>query len=175
MLRDRFLRMSRKKRILLLAAAAAVMLLAGFLLYIWMFPGKYKVGEDEIALYIDLDTDVDIGLLVFDYTMNGHRYGGGISNADRSMLKHGEEIINVWDRESQHLDDDTQEVAVTMDIRIITEYIDPNYENIYPGEITRRLEEISWDAAFGNAYRITITGNDKDGFRVQFGGLITEP
>ena len=58
-----------------------------------------------------------------------------------------------------------------MRFRIITEYTDPNFENIYPEEITVRTEPISWDAYFGKMYDINITGNKTDGYTVK---LITE-
>lgn len=58
-----------------------------------------------------------------------------------------------------------------MRFRIITEYTDPNFENIYPEEITVTTEPISWDAYFGKMYDISITGNKTDGYTVK---LITE-
>ena len=56
--------------------------------------GEYEVGADEIALYIQLDTREDIGLLVYDYRVDGRDYGGGISNADKSPLKHVKHLLS---------------------------------------------------------------------------------
>ena len=46
-----------------------------------------------------------------------------------------------------------------MRFRIITEYANPNYENIYSEDITRYIDPISWDAHFGESYVVTITGD----------------
>ncbi|WP_438335123.1 hypothetical protein ACIR03_11665 [Clostridium cochlearium] len=44
-------------------------------------------------------------------------------------------------------------------------YVDPNYENIYPNDITKNIElPISWNAKFGEEYFVTITGNNQDGY-----------
>ena len=49
--------------------------------------------------------------------------------------------------------------------RIITEYVDPNYENVYPDDITKYIEPISWEARFGESYFITITGDKINGYK----------
>ena len=157
-----------KKAIVIIAVSAAVVITAcavfvAAALYKWMFPGEYVVGEDEIALYITLELDEDIGLIVYDYTANGRAYSGGVSNADRSMIKRDDVIINVWDKEQLECDGET--VDLTFKFRIITEYIDPNYENVYPVELTRYIDPVSLRAEFGNAYRIVISGGKESGYK----------
>lgn len=157
-----------KKTIIIIAALSALLItvctvFGAIALYKWMFPGEYVVGEDEIALYITLDTKEDIGLIVFDYTANGREYGGGVSNADRSMIKRDDVIINTWDRKQLECEGDT--VDLTFKFRVITEYVDPNYKNIYPEEITRYLEPVSLKASFGNSYDVKITGDKMNGYK----------
>ncbi len=153
----------KRKNVLLLIAAAAVLILA-FGLYSLLKGDEYKVSENELALYIHLDTKEDIGLVVYDYTMDGRQLGGGISNADRSMLKHGEVIINVWDRTEPEMNWAPGTVNLVMYFRVITEYCDPNFENIYPEELTVRLDPISWTASFGKAYDVHIIGDKTNGY-----------
>ena len=157
-----------KKTIIIIAALSALLItvcavFGAVALYKRMFPGDYKVGEDEIALYITLDTKEDVGLIVFDYTANGREFSGGVSNADRSMIKRDDVIINVFDKKQLECDGDT--VDLTFKFRIITEYVDPNYENVYPEEITRYLEPASFKAKFGNAYKIIICGSNETGYK----------
>lgn len=49
-------------------------------------------------------------------------------------------------------------------IRIITEYMDPNFENSYPEELTKVLEPIFWKAEFGKMYEIIISGDKINGY-----------
>ncbi len=53
---------------------------------------------------------------------------------------------------------------LSMRFRIITEYANPNYENMYPEDITRYIDPISWDAHFGKSYVVTITGDKTNGY-----------
>ena len=157
-----------KKAIVIIAIFSSAVItvctvFGAFALYKRLFPGDYAVGDDEIALYITLDTKEDIGLIVFDYTANGRVYGGGVSNADRSMIKRDDVIINVWDKEQLECDGET--VDLTFKFRIITEYIDPNYENVYPVELTRYIDPVSLRAEFGNAYKIVISGGKESGYK----------
>ena len=46
-----------------------------------------------------IDTEEDIGLLVYDYRVDSHEYSGGISNADGSLIKHDSDNIVVWNKE----------------------------------------------------------------------------
>ncbi len=154
--------MKRKRILAVLGVLCALVL--GFLAYRWMFPPAYQVGEDEVALYIRLDLKEDIGLIVFDYTAGGREYGGGISNADRSLIRRNEEDIHVWGAED--LGSPSGIFDLTMRFRIITEYVDPNFENVYPEEITRWLDPVSWKAETGKAYDVFITGSRDGGYAV---------
>ena len=124
---------------------------------------RQTVSKWEQGLSVpDSDTEEDVGLLIYDYCANGHEYSGGISNADRSLLKRNEELIVVWNQQALNNPSDT--VDLSIQFRIITEYVDPNYENIYPEEITQYLDSVSWDAHLGESYFITITGDQTNGY-----------
>ena len=124
---------------------------------------RQTVSKWEQGLSVpDSDTEEDVGLLIYDYCANGHEYSGGISNADRSLLKRNEELIVVWNQQALNNPSDT--VDLSIQFRIITEYVDPNYENIYPEEITRYLDSVSWDAHLVESYFITITGDQTNGY-----------
>ena len=152
-----------KKKIIGSILAIAVVLALVFIVYYRVVPDEYVPAADEIALHIQLDTEEDIGLLVYDYRADGHEYSGGISNADGSLIKHDSDNIVVWNKEELNTLSDTFELS--MQFRIITEYVTPNYENIYPDDITKYMEPISWDANFGESYFITITGDKTNGYK----------
>ena len=152
-----------KKKIIGSILAIAVVLILVFIVYYRVVPDEYVPAADEIALHIQLDTEEDIGLLVYDYRAEGHEYSGGISNADGSLIKHDSDNIVVWNKEELNTFSDTFELS--MQFRIITEYVTPNYENIYPDDITKYMEPISWDANFGESYFITITGDKTNGYK----------
>ena len=152
-----------KKKIIGSILAIAVVLILVFIVYYRVVPDEYVPAADEIALHLQFDTEEDIGLLVYDYRAEGHEYSGGISNADGSLIKHDSDNIVVWNKEELNTFSDTFELS--MQFRIITEYVTPNYENIYPDDITKYMEPISWDANFGEAYFITITGDKTNGYK----------
>lgn len=157
-----------KKKRIGIGIAIVVILGLGFILYQQTIPGDYVPAEDEIALYIQLDVKEDIGLLVFDYSANGSKQSGGTSNADKSLMKHDELLINVWNQETLQCSAETVELSIRF--RIITEYADPNYDNIYPADITKYVDNpISWTARFGESYFITITGDQTNGYTAVFG------
>lgn len=152
------------KKKLRIAVAILIILGLGFILYKQTIPDEYVPADDEIALHIQLDTEENIGLLVFDYSINGFEYSGGISNADKSLMKHDERLINVWNKETLQCFADTVELSIQF--RIITKYVDPNYENIYPEDITEYIDDpISWKAHFGESYFVMISGNKTDGYK----------
>ena len=152
-----------KKKIIGSILAIAVVLILVFIVYYRVVPDEYVPAADEIALHIQLDTEEDIGLLVYDYRADSHEYSGGISNADGSLIKHDSDNIVVLNKEELNNIADTFELS--MQFRIITEYVTPNYENIYPDDITKYMEPISWDANFGESYFITITGDKTNGYK----------
>ena len=141
-----------KKKIIGIIAAIAVVLGLGLIIYNQIIPNEYEPADDEIALHIQLDTEED-----------GHEYSGGISNADRSLIKHDSDNIVVWNKEELSNLSDACELSVQF--RIITEYVAPNYENVYPDDITKYMEPISWEARFGESYFITITGDKTNGYK----------
>ena len=151
-----------KQRIGIIAAMAVAL---GLSLVVYnRFHGKdYVPAADEIALQIQVDTKEDIGLLVYDYQAGGRTYSGGISNADGSLIKHDSDNIVVWNREE--LNNISDPFELSMQFRVITEYVTPNFENIYPEDITKYAEPIAWEAGFGETYHITITGNRVDGYK----------
>lgn len=152
-----------KKKIIGSIFAIVVVLVLVFIVYYRTVPDEYVPAADEIALHIQLDTEEDIGLLVYDYRADSHEYSGGISNADGSLIKHDSDNIVVWNKEELNTLSDIFELS--MQFRIITEYVTPNYENIYPDDITKYMEPISWDANFGESYFITITGDKTNGYK----------
>lgn len=156
-----------KKRI---GIAVTILIILGlsFILYKQTIPDEYVPADDEIALCIQFDTKEDIGLLVFDYSINGFGYSGGTSNADKSLIKHNEQLFEVWNKETykEALQSSADAVDLSIQFRIITEYVDPNYENIYPEDITKYIDDpISWKAHFGESYFVTITGDKTDGYK----------
>ena len=164
-----------KKKIIIIVCSIVFVLLAavsGWILYNRFFPEEFKVGEDEIALRIQMDTKEDIGLLVYDYNIAGHDCGGGMSNPNRTMLKHDEELIATWNEEQLRLvlggEDLEEELPIRMKFRIITEYRDPNFENIYPESITMYLDPIEWTAHVGQEYKVRITGDKANGYEVSW-------
>lgn len=151
------------KKIIGIAAAAVIVLGLSLVIYNQIIPDEYVPTDDEIALHLKLDTEEDVGLLVYDYRAGGHEYSGGISNADGSLIQHDSDNIVVWNREELNLSSDPFEL--TMQLRIITEYVAPNYENVYPDDITKYIAPISWEAHFGESYLITITGDKMNGYK----------
>lgn len=135
----------------------------GFIFYNQMTTDEYVPADDEIALHIQLDTKEDVGLLVFDYRADNHEYSGGISNADRSLIKRDSDNIVVLNKAELNSTSDTAELSIQF--RIITEYVLPNYENIYPEDITQYIDPISWEAGFGKSYFVTITGDKSNGYK----------
>lgn len=152
-----------KKKVIGIVTAIVIVLGLSLVAYNQITPDEYVPAADEIALHIQLDTEEDVGLLVYDYRTNNHEYSGGISNADKSLIKHDSDNIVVWNKEELNNLSDTFELL--MQFRIITEYVAPNYENVYPDDITKHIEPISWEAHFGETYFITITGGKTNGYK----------
>ena len=153
-----------KKR-LGIAIAIVLFLGLGFIFYSQTIPDEYMPADDEIALHIQLALKEDIGLLGYDYRIDDHEYSGGTANADKSLIKHdSDDIIVVWNK--KQLNSTSDSVEFLIQFRIITEYVTPNYENIYPEEISKYTEPISWEARFGESYFVTITGDKTNGYKV---------
>ena len=56
-------------------------------------------------------------------------------------------------------------LELSIQFKIITEYVEPNYENIYPAEYTKPLEAIDLKVNYGNSYNITISGDKTNGYK----------
>ena len=154
--------MSKKKISVVLTAM--IILGLGFILYHQIGANRYVPADDEIALHIQLDIDRDIGLLVFDYYADGQEHSGGISNADRSLMANDSDVIQVWNRQDLNSVSDTVELSIRF--RMITEYVEPNFENIYPEDMTELIDApISFHAQFGETYFMTITGDQASGYK----------
>lgn len=69
----------------------------------------------------------------------------------------------VWNREE--LESTADALALWIRFRVITEYVTPNFENVYPEDITKALEPIAWEARFGQTYTIIITGDRTNGYQ----------
>ena len=147
-----------KKKVIGIIAAIVVMLGLSLVFYNQIIPNEYVPADDEIALHLQLDTEEDVGLLVYDYRADSHEYSGGISNADGSLIKRDSDNIVVLNKEE--LNNIANPFELSMQFRIITEYVAPNYENIYPDDITKYMEPI-----FGESYFITITGDKINGYK----------
>ena len=152
-----------EKKTIGMIAAVVIVLGLSLVVYNQMIPNEYAPADDEIALHIRLDAEEDIGLLVFDYRADSHEYSGGISNADGSLISRDSDNIVVWNQEELH--NPSEPFELSMQFRIITEYVAPNYENVYPDDITKCMEPVSWEAHFGESYFITITGDQTNGYK----------
>ena len=152
-----------KKKTIGMIAAVVIVLGLSLVVYNQMIPNEYAPADDEIVLHIRLDAKEDIGLLVFDYRADSHEYSGGISNADGSLISRDSDNIVVWNQEE--LNNPSEPFELSMQFRIITEYVAPNYENVYPDDITKYMEPVSWEAHFGESYFITITGDQTNGYK----------
>ena len=152
-----------KKKVIGIVAAIVVVLGLSLVVYNQIIPNEYVPADDEIALHLQFDTEEDIGLLVYDYCVDSHEYSGGISNADGSLIKRDADNIVVLNKEE--LNNIANTFELSMQFRIITEYVAPNYENVYPDDITKYMEPISWEAHFGESYFITITGDKANGYK----------
>lgn len=118
--------------------------------------------KNEIKLKILLDTEDDIGLLIVESDVNGKKESGGISNADRSMLRHNDVLY--WSIDKEHYENISDSVTLTLQFTAVTEYCNPNYENIYPEEYSVMMNELSFVTEFGKEYVIKITGNKVNGY-----------
>ena len=122
-----------------------------------------RAAEDEITLMIQLDLKEDIGLLLIDHAVDGDEGSGGMSNADKSMLRRDDTLYWTFDR--RFYDDPADTVDLTVRFTVVTEYCDPNYDNIYPEGDMIPMEALSFRADFGGTYSIAITGDKAHGYQ----------
>ena len=151
--------MKRTIGISAVSAIAMVSVLSGCSIFVQTIP---EPADDEIQLLIQLDVKEDIGLLVVDYDQDGVGGSGGTSNADKSLIKHDELIVYTLERE--YFGDAAEGGVIAVQFTVITEYENPNYENIYSAENTKTMNAIYLDADYGKSYSIRISGDRTDGY-----------
>ena len=128
-----------------------------------------QAADDEIKLQIQLDLEEDIGLLLIDYDADGAVGSGGVSNANKSNLKH-DELLD-FSFSQQQLGDCEGIERLQITFTVLTEYVEPNYEAIYPEELKRPMDAIALKADFGSTHFITISGGQVSGYRA----IVEEP
>ncbi len=156
--------MKKSVKVLIPVALGLALICAGIIILSYFNSGPAP-EEDEIKVNIRLDLDEDIGLLLIDYDMNGADGAGGISNADKSMLKKDSKDL-YWSFDKSQLDTPADTVNAALNFTAVTEYFAPNYDNIYPEEYTVPMGDITFSADFGEIYRVIITGNKTNGYNV---------
>ena len=100
----------------------AFLLVLSFALYRWYISYEFAVADDEIALKIKLDIKEDIGLIIIDYDVNGSKGSGGISNADKTMIKHDELLIYTLSKSD--FNNLTNIENLSIQLKIVTKYIE---------------------------------------------------
>lgn len=122
-----------------------------------------ETAENEIALRIKLDMKEDFGLLLIDYDANGSGGRGGISSANKSLLKHDEQLFYTLPRRAFDNPSDVENLSIQF--TVITKYFEPNFAEIYPEEYTISMDAIPLKADFGKAYSIIIRGDMASGYQ----------
>ena len=155
--------MNQKKARKIITVVIAAVFIVSFDLY--GCNKTYKPADDEIALQITLDTKEDVGLIVYDYSVGENEFSGGVSNADKSLINHNDVIIQPLNKQ-QDFNNLSDIENLTIKFTIITEYVDPNYDNIYPEEYTKVIETpIALNAHYSESYFITIIGDQTNGYQ----------
>ena len=127
-------------------------------------PYQYQAAGDEIKLLIRLELNEDIGLLLIDYDAGGKEGSGGMSNADKTLLRRDDLLDWSFDKKLLDIPEQTDGVDLTIRFTVVTEYVEPNYEDIYPEEYKIPMNAISLKAKFGESYYITIRGDKTSGY-----------
>ena len=153
-----------KKKAKGLMIVATVLLIAFIYLRFFHLDPKVSVADDEIRMEIQLDVEEDIGLFIIDLEVAGETFSGGISNADKSLLKQDDLLVNHYSKEEFNKLENLDDLKVRFSI--ITKYVDPNYENIYPEDDTKRMDWMTIDARYGETYRFKVTGSADQGYQV---------
>ncbi|MBR0209082.1 MAG: hypothetical protein IJQ43_09310 [Oscillospiraceae bacterium] len=150
------------KKKLPLFVLLAVLLLAIVLYGAGCFARPPQAAENEVLLKIRLDLKEDIGLLVIDHRVDGKEGSGGISNADKSMLRRDDVLYWSFEKDPG---DAAETAEVTVRFTVVTEYADPNYDNIYPEETMIPLEPLSFTSPYGEIVSLRIEGDRINGYR----------
>ena len=129
-----------------------------------IYPESDKYSEEnEIKVNIQLDLNEDIGLLLTEWDINGQQGMSGASNADKSMIKRND--ITEWSLDKEFLNSPADTVEVKLKFIVVTEFFEPDYGFDYPDEYEIPTDEISFTAAFGGTYSVTISGGKESGYR----------
>lgn len=120
-------------------------------------------SDEEIFFHINLDVPKDFGLLLIEYETKGASGSGGVSNANKSLIKHNDKLT--YSLSKQDFNNASDITDLTLTFKIVTEYVDPNYEDNYPASSIINLNPIRVNAHYGNTYYITITTNDKNNYQ----------
>lgn len=143
-----------------------ILLILSFLLIKYLKNNKYNTPLEEITLEIKLDLKEDIGLIIIDYEVDDISGSGGISNANKTLISHNATLTYTLNK--QEFNNLSNIENLIINFKIITKYIDPNYENIYPEEYTSTMSPIQIKAHYGETYHITITGDKTNGYIAKY-------
>lgn len=143
-----------------------ILLILSFLLIKYLKNNEYSTPLEEITLEIKLDLKEDIGLIIIDYEVDDISGSGGISNANKTLISYNDTLTYTLNK--QEFNNLSNIENLIINFKIITKYIDPNYENIYPEEYTSIIAPIQIKAHYGETYRITITGDKTNGYIAKY-------
>lgn len=143
-----------------------ILLILSFLLIKYLKNNEYNTPLEEITLEIKLDLKEDIGLIIIDYEVDDISGSGGISNANKTLISYNDTLTYTLNK--QEFNNLSNIENLIINFKIITKYIDPNYENIYPEEYTSIIAPIQIKAHYGETYRITITGDKTNGYIAKY-------
>ena len=124
-------------------------------------PG-FEAEEDKISLQIQLDLEEDIGLFLREAEAPGFSVTGGQSNADRTLIRRDELLYDSFTRRQFETPDEPKKISIRFSV--VTEYMDPNFENNYPDELVRSLDPVTVSACFGDTVRIVVHGGRDSGY-----------
>ena len=130
-------------------------------------PG-YEAEADKINLQIQLDLEEDIGLFLREAEAPGFSVVGGQSNADRTLIRRDELLYDSFTRWQFETPGEPKEI--TLRFSVVTEYVDPNFENDYPDELVTSLDSVTVSARFGDTVRIIVHGGRDSGYWVELAG-----
>lgn len=143
-----------------------VILILFFSLIKYLKNKEFIPALEEITLKIKLNLKEDIGLIIVDYTVDDVSGSGGISNANKTLISHNDTLTYTLNKQEFNNLSNIENLIIKF--KIITKYIDPNYENIYPEEYTSIIAPIQIKAHYGETYHITITGDKTNGYIAKY-------
>lgn len=152
--------MKKKTAVILIG----IVLVSAVLLLLLCSRTVHKNDEHEIRLEIQLDLDEDIGLFLIESDFGGITASGGSSNADKTML--GRHDVLYWSLEKEHYETVPGASELTLRFTVVSEYCDPNYENIYPEKYLIPVGEITFPADFDKTYFIRVSGSKMGGYHI---------